>query len=250
MNTLAFPHLAMLSQEQCETIHRASLEILRRSGVRVFHDGALELLRSTDAVITDGNLVRFPPGLVEWAFRQAPSRITLCRRGSGQVGAPLEGHEVSFGPGSDCPNYLDPRSGQRRPFTAADVIDCIHLVDALPELSFCMSMGIPSDPASEALLSANAYRQQFALMVEHTTKPIVFVTADRASCQRAIDMAAAAAGGLEALVEQQHILLYSEPSSPLKQSQTAVDKLLLMADNKLPVVHSPGPQMGATAPIT
>jgi len=29
-----------------------------------------------------------------------------------------------------------------------------------------------------------------------------------------------------------------------------VDKLLLMADYRLPVVHSPGPQMGATAPIT
>jgi trimethylamine--corrinoid protein Co-methyltransferase len=63
-------------------------------------------------------------------------------------------------------------------------------------------------------------------------------------------MAAAVAGGYEALVEQQHILLYSEPTSPLQQSETAVDKLLLMAEYGLPVVHSPGPQMGATAPIT
>ena len=63
-------------------------------------------------------------------------------------------------------------------------------------------------------------------------------------------MAAAVAGGYEALVEQQHILLYSEPSSPLQQSETAVDKLLLMAEYQLPVVHSPGPLMGGTAPIT
>jgi trimethylamine--corrinoid protein Co-methyltransferase len=52
------------------------------------------------------------------------------------------------------------------------------------------------------------------------------------------------------LREQQHILLYSEPSSPLQQSETAVDKLLLMAEHELPVVHSPGPLMGGTAPIT
>jgi trimethylamine--corrinoid protein Co-methyltransferase len=45
-------------------------------------------------------------------------------------------------------------------------------------------------------------------------------------------------------------LLYSEPSSPLQQSETAVDKLMLMAEYELPVTHSPGPQMGATAPIT
>jgi trimethylamine--corrinoid protein Co-methyltransferase len=89
-----------------------------------------------------------------------------------------------------------------------------------------------------------------ALMLEHTTKPIVFVTDDRASCQRAIDMAAAVAGGIEALVEQQHILLYSEPSSPLQQSETAIDKLLLMAQNRLPIVHSPAPLMGGTGPIT
>ena len=75
-------------------------------------------------------------------------------------------------------------------------------------------------------------------------------TADRAGCQRAIDMAAEVAGGLDALAEQQHILLYSEPSSPLQQTETAIDKLLLMAEYGLPVVHSPGPQMGATAPIT
>jgi trimethylamine:corrinoid methyltransferase-like protein len=43
----------MLPREQCETVHRASLEILRCTGVRVYHDQALALLRETDAVITD-----------------------------------------------------------------------------------------------------------------------------------------------------------------------------------------------------
>jgi trimethylamine:corrinoid methyltransferase-like protein len=50
---LAIPQLQMLTREQCQAIHRASLEILRRTGVRVYHDGALALLRETNAVITD-----------------------------------------------------------------------------------------------------------------------------------------------------------------------------------------------------
>ena len=79
--TIAFPRLSMFSREQCGTIHRASLEILRRTGVRIFHEGALALLRDTDAVISNGNLVQFPAGLVEWALKQAPSRVPLCRRG-------------------------------------------------------------------------------------------------------------------------------------------------------------------------
>ncbi|NIO68169.1 MAG: trimethylamine methyltransferase [Anaerolineae bacterium] len=244
-NTVAVPRLSMLSREQCEAVHRASLEILRRTGVRVYHEEALELLRQTDAVITDENLVRFPPGLVEWALKQAPSRIALCRRGSNQVAAPLEGREVNFGPGSDCPNYLDPRTGERRPFTAADVMDCIHVVDALPELDFCMSMGIPSD-----LETANPYRQQFAMMLEHTTKPIVFVCDDRADCEAIVAMAVAAAGGIEQLRLNPTLLLYSEPSTPLKHSETATGKLLYMAEQALPIVHSPAPMMGGTAPVT
>lgn len=241
----AFPQLEMLTKEQCEVIHRASLEILRRTGVRVYHEEALALLRQADVSITDGNLVRFQPGLVEWALAQAPSRIALCKRGSNEVGAALEGRNVNFGTGSDCPNYLDPRTGQVRPFTLADVVDAIHVVDALPELQFCMSMGIPSD-----LKTANAYRHQFALMLEHTTKPIVFVCDDRADCEAISAMAAAAAGGMEQLRLNPTLLLYSEPSTPLKHSETATGKLLFMAENMLPIVHSPAPMMGGTAPVT
>jgi len=242
---IAFPRLTMLSPEQCKTVHRASLEILRRTGARVYHDEALKLLRQTDALVSDENLVRFPAGLVEWALAQAPSRITLCHRGSDQVVAPLEGREVNFGTGSDCPNTLDPRTGERRPFTAGDVIDAIHVTDALPELSFCMSMGIPSD-----LRAANVYRQQFALMLEHTTKPIVFVCHDRADCEAIVAMAAAASGDVEQLRLNPTLLLYSEPSTPLKHSETATDKLLYMAEQSLPIVHSPAPMMGGTAPVT
>jgi trimethylamine--corrinoid protein Co-methyltransferase len=245
MQTHAFPSLTMLSQEQCQTIHRASLEILRRTGTRVYHREALALLRQTDAIITDDNLVRFPPGLVEWALKQAPSRVALCRRGGSQVLAPLEDRLVSFGTGSDCPNYLDPRTGERRPFMTSDLISCIHVVDALPELVFCMSMGIPAD-----LGTANAYRQQFALMLEHTAKPVVFVCDDRADCEAISAMAGAAAGGMDELRLNPTLLLYSEPSTPLKHSETATGKLLFMAEQSLPIVHSPAPMMGGTAPVT
>jgi trimethylamine--corrinoid protein Co-methyltransferase len=240
----------MLDAAQCEQIHLAALEVLRRTGVRVYQDEALRLLKEAGAYICDTNLVKIPAALVEWALQQAPSYIGLCARGSDQVVASLAGRNVSFGPGSDCPNYLDPHTGEKRRFTTQDVIDCIRLVDALPQLSFVMSMGIPSDIPAAATGGSrhNVYRHQFALMLEHTVKPIVFVCDDRADCEAITAMAAAAAGGLEQLQRNPTLLLYSEPTSPLQHSRTATEKLLFMAEHRLPVVHSPAPMMGGTAP--
>ncbi len=245
LDILASPRLTMLNRKHCEMIHHASLEILRRTGVRIHHPEALDLLRHSDAIITDENLVRFPPALVEWALKQAPSRIALCRRGSSQVLARLEATQVHFGTGSDCLHFLDPHTGQHRSFTSQDVSDCIRLVDALPELTFCMSMGIPAD-----LGPSNVYRHQYALMLEHTVKPVVFVCEDRTDCEAIVAMAAEAAGGMEALRLNPTLMLYSEPSTPLVHSETATAKLLYMAEQGLPVTHSPAPMMGGTAPVT
>jgi len=245
-NAIAFqaPQFSILSETQLQDIHRAALEVLRRTGIRFHHQEALDLLKNAGAFISDGSLVKFPARLVEDALASAPGRVVMCDR-DGDPAMYLEGTKVYFGTGSDCLNFLDPETGEHRKFTQADIVNGYRLCDALPNIHFVMSIGIPSDVDPDL-----TYDVQMALMLEHTVKPIVFVTNDRASCQRAIDMAAAVAGGYEALREQQHILLYSEPSSPLQQSETAVDKLLLMAEYELPVVHSPGPQMGATAPIT
>lgn len=245
-NSIAYtsPQFSVLSDTELEDIHQAALEVLRRTGIRFHHPDALEMLKEAGAFISDGNLVKFPSRLVEYALSSAPSRVIMCDR-NGDPAVFLEGRKVNFGTGSDCLNLLDPRTGEHRPFTIPDIIDAYHLCDALPNIHFVMSVGIPSD-----VDPALTYDVQMVHMLEETIKPLVFVTNDRASCQRAIDMAAVVAGGHEALREQQHILLYSEPSSPLQQSDTAVDKLLLMADYELPVVHSPGPQMGAVAPIT
>ena len=143
-----YPWLATPSPEACETVHQASLEILRRTGVRVHHPEARRLLCEAGAVLGDGNLVRFPPALIQWALDQAPPRVVLCRRGTSEPAVLLEANHVAFGPGSDCPRYLDPRTGEHRLYTSRDVVDSIRLVDALDEMDFCMSMGIPSDPVS------------------------------------------------------------------------------------------------------
>ena len=246
VNSLAFlaPQFSVLSESQMESLHLGALEVLRRTGIRFHHQGALEMLKEAGAHVSDGNLVKFPARMVQDAMATVPGRVVMCDR-DGEGAVYLEERKTYFGTGSDCLNLIDPQTGEHRKFTTADIIHGYHLCDALPNIHFVMSIGIPAD-----VDPAMTYDVQMALMLEHTTKPLVFVTDDLASCQRAIDMAAAVAGGHEALTEQQHILLYSEPTSPLQQSETAVDKLMLMARYQLPVVHSPAPLMGGTGPCS
>jgi len=247
INTVAFqtPQFAVLSDSQLDKLHLAALEVLRRTGIRFYHQGALDMLKSAGAFISDGNLVKFPANLVDEALASAPRRIVMCDR-DGNPAIFLEDSKVYFGTGSDCIYLQDHETGKYRNFVIQDLINGYRLCDALPNIHFVMSMGIPTDITDPNMV----YDVQMSLMLEHTTKPIVFVTNDKATCQREIDMAAAVAGGYEALREQQHILLYSEPSSPLQQSETAVDKLILMAESGLPIVHSPAPLMGGTGPVT
>jgi len=242
--TRAIPTLHLMDDRQCEMIHHASLEILRRTGVRIHHDEAVSLLRDAGCRVEDGNLVKFPPALAEWALAQAPSEIALCSRGTDVATVPLRPGETSFGPGSDCPYYLDPVTGERRQFTLEDMEACVRLVDALPELSFVMSMGIPRD------FSGYTYRRQYATMIQNTVKPVVFVCNDGADCRAIAEAAAVVAGGMDRLRLNPTLLLYSEPTTPLQQSDTATEKLLYMASQALPVVHSPAPMMGSTAPVT
>lgn len=238
------PKLTMLDREDCLKLHRASCEILRQTGVKVYSEAGRKLLQEAGAVVTD-ELVKIPPSLVEAALASAPSGFNLYKRGSEEVALKLDGQEVYFGPGSDTLRYLDPRSGQRRDFKLKDIADCMRLCDALPEIGFVMSVGIPRDVPTERY-----FLDQFATMLRYTTKPIVFVCDGLADIEAIAAMAAAVAGGLDRLSQHPTLLLYSEPTTPLQHSQEATEKLLFCAEHAIPVTHSPAPMMGGTAPVT
>jgi trimethylamine--corrinoid protein Co-methyltransferase len=188
------PKFSMFSREDCLRIHRASCEILRQTGVRVYSPAAIRLLRDAGALVEE-NLVKIPPSLVEGALASVPGSFNLYKRGGDQVAIRLDGQEIYFGPGSDTFRYLDPRTGNRRDFLLADVGDCARLVDALPELHFTMSVGVPRDVPEDTY-----YRHQFAAMLRNTSKPIVVVCDTKADMETITAIAAAAAGGLDKLV--------------------------------------------------
>ena len=121
-----------LSKEECQKLHGASLQILERTGVRMHHQPAVDLLKKAGASVTEGNRVRIPGNLVEQALKTAPGEVILHNR-HGEPVLSLGGCRTFFGTGSDCLNVMDHRTGERRKPLLQDVVEGITLCDALPK---------------------------------------------------------------------------------------------------------------------
>jgi trimethylamine--corrinoid protein Co-methyltransferase len=95
-----------------------------------------------------------------------------------------------------------------------------------------------------------ADRYQMEAMLNHTTKPIVFVSTGFSGCVDAIEMAEAVAGGSEALRLSPFVACYINVTTGLRHNREALQKLLYLADKGLPALYVPVSQGGTTAPVT
>ena len=119
-----------LDQDQIEVLHNASLEIMKRTGMRFFDQEALDLFKKAGAGISDGNLVRIPSHLVEWARRSVPENVNIYDRNQ-RLFMMLGGDRTYFGVGSDCMSTYVLETGEYRQAVLSDVINGVRLVDAL-----------------------------------------------------------------------------------------------------------------------
>ena len=233
-----------LGDNQLSLLHDASLEIMARTGIRFYEQEALDLLRKAGADISEGNLVRIPHHLVEWAVRSAPKNITLFDQ-TGRRAMALGGYRSYFGPGSDCSYIYDLYTGERRKAVLDDVVRAVRLVDGLPNLDFVMSQYLPSDVPEEQY-----ERRQMAVMLQETSKPIVFVGMEASSTVHALEMAAAVSGGLEQLQRYPFVVNYVNVVSAFKHNEESVKRLLYAAERNMPTIYAPSKARGTMAPIT
>ncbi len=242
--TQSRPQFSVLSTYQMELIHGAALQILQRTGVEVQHAEALHLLKEAGARIENDSRVYIPEWLVKEALHVAPSQVTLWTR-TGEFGFTLQGYEPHFGIMADCPELFDPHTGQRRPMKAVDVGRSARLADALPHLHFVFEAGWAPDYPTEV-----ADRVCFKQVLTNTTKPMGFCCDNAQVMLDVLDMAALAVGGHEALRARPFVMHYAEPTSPLMHSESSLGKLLLCVQENVPVVYTPMPISGASAPAS
>ncbi len=236
-------HYSRMGHEERDKIHRATLEVLERIGVDVHDERARDLLVEGGAR-ADGIRIRIPEYMVAQALAVTPRRLTLYDR-FGRAAIRAWGYNTYYGGGSDCLNVLDHRTGQRRRPVLADVVEAATLQDALPELSFVMSMFLPED------VDQSIYdRYQMEVMLNHTTKPIVFVSPDVEGCIAAVEMCEVVAGGAEAFQRKPFATCYINVTSGLIANAEALQKCMFLAGKGLPMLYIPLNAGGVNSPVT
>ncbi|MGD9147192.1 MAG: trimethylamine methyltransferase family protein [Anaerolineae bacterium] len=242
--TQVVPSYRLLTEEQITEVHGASLEVLETVGVRLLHDGAIEMLKDAGCRVRDGNIVLMPHWLVEECIHSAPSRVTIYSQ-EGKEAMRLEGRNIHFGLGTDLIITQDLQTGETRPTRLQDVINAARVADYCQEIDFIASYGLPNEVPTNAM-----YVECARVMMENSTKPIFFTAGGEEDLAVIVEMAAAVAGGEEALRERPFLIHYSEPTSPLVHSFNAVRKLFFCAENGIPINYTPGSLMGASTPVT
>ena len=122
--------LEILSEDQIEAIHVASLEVLRDSGIKFLSAKARKILQSAGAEVDNSsNMVRFDPALVEELIGSVPPSFTLTARNQ-ERSLEVGGRNINFSTVGG-PSFVSDFDRGRRSGTLADLEDFFKIVHEL-----------------------------------------------------------------------------------------------------------------------
>jgi len=233
----------VLSDDQIWEIKRAAFDILEKTGAKILHKEARQMLKKNGAVVKD-DMVKIPEYVVQQCIQTAPKGITIFDRNKKRA-LEVEGRKSYYGTSTASPNTRDALTGEIHETRVKDIARGAKVADALPNIDWVMPMGSSQDvPAFAADL------HEFEAVVKNTTKPLVFIGYSKRGVELVYEMAATVAGGIEELRAYPFLIAYPEPITPLVYPPEVVDRMFIAADLFMPQIPGPTQQLGATAPVT
>ncbi len=137
--------LNILSKDELDEIHRATLDVLNDAGIMVLNDEAQEIFYSHGCRVDNkSNIVRIPPHLVEEAIVSAPSNLLLGGRNP-EHDIILQGSRVAYTSFGVAVKILDLETGEVRETTNKDLAESAILVDATDGADFFLQSMTPRD---------------------------------------------------------------------------------------------------------
>jgi len=236
----------LLTSEQVERVHEASLEILENVGILVRSDKAREIYAKHGCrVNSETTNVKIPRNIVE-EYRKAfvPTFTFKGRDPKFDKTIPEESPVVVTA--SSAPNVIDPQTGKERPGTSSDIANIAFLINELPSFDV-FSISTLADDAPEGQFSIS----RFYPAIKNCIKPVRGNTPNMKELLQVLELGAIVAGSEEAYKERPIITHHGCPViSPLTMDIESIEEILYLVENGLPAYGSIVPNAGMTAPMT
>lgn len=232
-----FKPLEILTEEQIEAIHRGTLDVLERTGLRIEHKRALKLLEKNGCKVDyNNNRVRFPPGLVEESLRKCPSSFRIkARNPKNDLIAGGNILIITTFPGMQT---VDLDTWEPRPATKQEYYDGVTILDALENLHY-MSNYTPYF-GYEGIPPVMCIPEGFAARARNSTKVLKTATSDDSEI---FTMNIAKTVGSDAIV-------VISPAPPLTYYTNIIEAIYRGVEADFPLHITNGDVTGGTAPAT
>ncbi len=238
--------IEVLSADQIEAIHLASLSILEEYGIEFLDETARKKAIAAGATPVSGTIrIKMDRGLILEHVAKAPPLFTLHARNPNH-NLTFGANHVNFASVGSAPNVSDLERG-RRPGNFADYCDLLRLIQSL-NIVQCIG-GYPVEPAD--LNPRTRHLDAHYAAITLTDKIWHPYSLGNVRIEDAIEMICIARGIDRAqLMREPSLFSIVNSNSPLRLDQPMLQGLTAMAENNQPVVLTPFTLSGAMAPAT
>ena len=237
--------LQVLTDDELNEIHLATLEVLEKTGLFIGDDEALDVFDGGGALVDrNKNIVKIPPYIVEDAIRTAPSKLMLAGRNPANDYI-MESNRVGFTNFGEGIFVVDPYTGELRETTKADVADSAKICDYLSEVDVYERAVGASDVPQQSVQLHNA-----EAWLSNTTKHGFMGPGDGYLLKKIVEMAGAIVGGEDNLRERPIISFVTCPVSPLQLIRESCEIIMESARAGLAVNMLSMAMAGGSSPAT
>lgn len=237
-------HMAVLSNEDIQQIHEATVDILSNCGVKILYPPMLAFLKERGMAVDEQNaIVRFSRASLEDALVGTPKQFEVFNR-EAQPAFVLGDRKPKIAAGHNAVFWLDSETGQTRSSTVADVELFARICQELENIDMIGIPVMPQDVANPQATLPCAVRA----VIANSTKPIYFSTDSHKANRACIDLIQAAFSGN--LQEQVYGISQLSPTSPLFWEHGVCEAIMDTVPTGVPIAILPEPIAGFTAPFT
>ena len=241
-----YPPVELLSVDQIEAIHEASLTVLEDIGINFLLPEAQEILRSAGAdVESNGPRVRFDRGLIEQCLESIPAQFTLHARNP-ERNLQFGKNYLNISSVSSPPNVSDIERG-RRSGSFEDYCKFLKLAQTLNIVH--LTFGHPVEPLD--IEPAVRHLKSTIARIELTDKPFSGYSLGRQRILDVIEMARIARGISEQeLLTEPSLISNINANSPLQFDVPMLWGIIEMSSRNQVISITPFTLSGAMAPVT